>query len=122
MPAALYIFDPSSAEYDAPFLTHPHSPRNSYMKTWFLLDVVSGIPFMLVELITATQGIEKGNLIKAVKTLRLLRFLKLVRLLKISKILSTVDRKVLDDIEDFFQQPGTRTTIVLTGLAIKSCK
>ena len=65
----------------------------------FVLDVVSGVPFALIELLmTGTPGA-----LKSAKSLKLLRFLKLGRLLKMEKILSNLDQDTMDLIEDFFQ-------------------
>ena len=82
----------------------------SYSKTWFLLDVVSGVPFAAIELILngGGSGADGGGAgaLKNVKILKLLRFLKLGRLLKLEKILSNLDRDALDRIEDFLQVSG----------------
>ncbi|TPX69675.1 hypothetical protein SpCBS45565_g02243 [Spizellomyces sp. 'palustris'] len=51
-----------------------------YMKSWFLIDLVSVIPF---ELLNMGQGGGKKNL----SQLRLLRFLRLARLLKLLRVL-----------------------------------
>jgi len=72
----------------------------SYATSWFVLDVVSGIPFALLDLIM-NSGTDNAGSLKSAKTLKLLRFLKLGRLLKIDKILSGLDRETLDIIEDF---------------------
>ena len=65
-----------------------------YFRTWFWLDVASGIPFALLELVfVASLG--DASTLKIVKALRLVRFLKLGRLLKVEKILSNLDRDTL---------------------------
>jgi hypothetical protein len=67
-----------------------------YFRTWFWLDVASGIPFSLLELVfLASPG--NASTLKIVKALRLIRFLKLGRLLKVEKILSNLDRDTLGD-------------------------
>lgn len=71
----------------------------NYGTSWFVLDVVSGIPFALIELLLNSDT-NAGSL-KSIKSLKLLRFLKLGRLLKLDKILSNLDRETLDRIEDF---------------------
>jgi hypothetical protein len=74
----------------------------NYFQTWFLLDVISGIPFALFDLIMQGES-SSGGVLKSAKTLKVLRFLKLGRLLKFEKILSNLDRDTKDTIEDFFQ-------------------
>lgn len=79
----------------------------SYVKTWFAIDVVSGVPFAAIELILNGGGSGSGDsgagALKNAKLLKLLRFLKLGRLLKIEKILGNLNRDTLDRIEDFLQ-------------------
>jgi hypothetical protein len=56
--------------------------------------------------------------LKALKLLRILRFAKLMRLLKIGKILSSLDRTLVDMIEDFFMNATTRMIIQLASLTL----
>eukprot|EP00614_Pseudopedinella_elastica_P009436 CAMPEP_0172599062 /NCGR_PEP_ID=MMETSP1068-20121228/19154_1 /TAXON_ID=35684 /ORGANISM="Pseudopedinella elastica, Strain CCMP716" /LENGTH=747 /DNA_ID=CAMNT_0013399195 /DNA_START=167 /DNA_END=2406 /DNA_ORIENTATION=+ len=86
----------------------------NYIKTWFVLDVVSGVPFALLELISGNDS--EGGALKSAKSLKLLRFLKLGRLLKMEKILSNLDRDILDYIEDFFANGATRTVVLMCQL------
>jgi hypothetical protein len=81
----------------------------SYVKSWFVIDVVSGVPFAAIELILngGGSGGESGaGALKNAKLLKLLRFLKLGRLLKVEKILGNLNRDTLDRIEDFLQVRG----------------
>jgi hypothetical protein len=66
----------------------------NYLKSWFLLDVVSGIPFALIELVSGNGA----GALSSIKSMKLLRFLKLGRLLKMEKILSNLDRDTLDKV------------------------
>jgi hypothetical protein len=84
----------------------------SYGKTWFALDVISGVPFGLLELIMSGDA----GALKSAKSLKLLRFLKLGRLLKMDKILSNLDQDTLDHIEDFFQSGTTRSAVLMLRL------
>jgi hypothetical protein len=86
----------------------------NYLKTWFVLDVVSGVPFALLELVMS--GGSGDSSLKSAKSLKLLRFLKLGRLLKMEKILSNLDRDTLDIIEDFFQDGTTRSIVMMFKL------
>jgi len=86
----------------------------SYGTSWFTIDVASGVPFTLLELIAAKIGggasSNKLAALKGMKNLKLLRFLKLGRILKIDKIISNLDRDTNDKIEDFLQNGTTRAT------------
>jgi hypothetical protein len=86
----------------------------NYLKSWFILDVVSGVPFALIELLIS--GGCGDSPLKSAKALKLLRFLKLGRLLKMEKILSSLDRDTLDVIEDFFQNGTTRSGVMMLKL------
>jgi len=105
---------------------HPLSVARHYLRTWFVLDLVSGIPFSALDLIIRMTGGDSGAaadipLLKMVKSLRLLRFLKLIRLLKIEEMTSNaiMDRDTIDRIEDFFQEGSTRSGVILLSLAMQ---
>jgi len=90
-----------------------------YAKTWLVLDVVSGVPFALIELLMAASGgSDAVNQLKSAKALKLLRFLKLGRLLKLEKILGNLDMDTLDTIEDFMQDGRTRSMVVMMKLLL----
>lgn len=98
------------------------SVARAYLCSWFPLDVISGIPFMAIELVLGacgSGGDGAASSLKSMKILRLLRFAKLGRLLKIGKILSSLDRDTLDKVEDIMQDGRTRTIILLTALTFK---
>ena len=86
----------------------------SYFQSWFFLDVISGIPFALLELLMANSN---PGALKGAKILKLLRFLKLGRLLKFDKILNNLDRDTLDHVEDFLQNGSTRSAVVVLHLS-----
>jgi len=71
----------------------------NYSSSWFILDVVSSVPFLFIELLLNSST--KGGFLKGIKTLKLLRFLKLGRLLRLDKIFSSLNRETLDIIDDF---------------------
>ena len=89
-----------------------------YLKTWLLPDIISGVPFALIELLFNESG--GASSLKVIKVMRLLRFLKLTRLLKVEKVLGSLDRDHLDYIEDFFQMGNTRSAILMITLALKT--
>lgn len=71
----------------------------NYLSSWFVLDLLSGVPFMLIDLVLkVSNGI---NALKVIKSTRLLRLLKLMRVFKVESIFSSMDREVVDSIEDF---------------------
>jgi len=83
----------------------------NYMKTWFILDTVSGIPFGLLNMpslsqIQAIKVLKSSRILKAVK---LMRFLKLSRLIKGMGIMNRLDPNTVDRIEDFLADGATRT-------------
>jgi len=88
-----------------------------YFKSWFVLDVISGIPFALIELLASSDP----GALKSLKVLKLLRFLKLGRLLKFEKIISNLDRDSIDSIADVMQNTSTRTGVVIWQLSFALC-
>ena len=61
-----------------------------YLKSWFVLDVTSLIPFDLIGLTIGGSGGSFAEL-KSIKVLRVLRLLKLTRLLKTSKLMHRLE-------------------------------
>jgi hypothetical protein len=97
--------------------------RILFIQTWFLLDVISGIPFPLIEIIITAaggggDGEEGGSSFNAIKSLKILRFFKLGRLLKLEKILSNLDRETLDNLADFLQRGSTKSGMVIARLTL----
>jgi len=93
--------------------------------SWFVLDVVSGIPFPLIEIIltelaggSGEADTSSGKQLKSLKSLKLLRFLKLGRLLKLKKIMSSLDRDTLDRIEDFINNGRTQSVAMCAKLLL----
>ena len=101
----------------------------NYIKTWFTIDVVSGVPFAAIELIieaSSSGGVSDDHggsstgALSSAKSAKLLRFLKLGRLLKIEKILSNLDREMKDNIEDFIDKGSTRSASMLLKLTLQA--
>merc|ERR1719362_816341 len=63
-----------------------------YLKTWFLIDLFSVLPFDLVALILKSETVQKA---KSVKFIRLLRLLKMTRMLKASRIYSRLEAHLM---------------------------
>ncbi|CAJ1457076.1 unnamed protein product [Effrenium voratum] len=59
-----------------------------YLKTWFLLDLLTLIPFDLFNLLAGDTGFAE---FKSIKVIRILRLLKLMRLLKSSRIIHKLE-------------------------------
>ena len=55
------------------------------MKTWFSVDVISGIPFGLIE--SGNPEAAKLSILKTLKSARIIKGVKLLRFLKIAKML-----------------------------------
>eukprot|EP00439_Symbiodinium_sp_Y106_P067330 s570_g11.t1 len=62
-----------------------------YLRSWFVLDLMSLIPFDLVGLMIGGSGGNDFAELKSIKVLRVLRLLKLMRLLKGSKIIQRLE-------------------------------
>ena len=92
----------------------------NYVKSWFVLDLVSGIPFGLLDMpalrkIAVVKVLKGSRILKAVK---LLRFLKLSRLIKGLGIMNRIDPDTVDRIEDFLAEGFTRTVIRILRLMV----
>ena len=90
----------------------------AYLKSWLVIDIVSGVPLALAELLVSGGKGSGNGALKSIKSLKLLRFLKLGRLLKAEKILSSLDRDTQDDIHDFLWSGSTRTMYLLLKLCL----
>ena len=55
-----------------------------YVKTWFLIDLVSSFPFDYV--VSSATSLESGRLLSASRALRVLRMAKLLSLLRLLRI------------------------------------
>eukprot|EP00928_Gymnodinium_smaydae_P026516 TRINITY_DN20797_c0_g1_i1.p1 TRINITY_DN20797_c0_g1~~TRINITY_DN20797_c0_g1_i1.p1 ORF type:complete len:680 (-),score=110.74 TRINITY_DN20797_c0_g1_i1:355-2394(-) len=62
---------------------HPKEIIKHYLRTWFVIDFITIIPF---DILTMALDVDGMSQIKSIKILRLLRLLKLIRILKTSKI------------------------------------
>ena len=83
----LPIIDPATGE----LIRNHKRIAERYLKTWFLIDVGTVLPFDLVtvaapDLFAVTCGSGSSILLKGVKLLRTLRLVKLVRVLRASRI------------------------------------
>jgi len=69
---------------------HPHIVKR-YVKTWFLVDLFSILPFDLVGLLMQQNENPEFRQLKAVKVVRLMRILKLVRMVKASRVFRRIE-------------------------------
>ena len=92
----------------------PRAVARRYASTWLPLDLMSAIPFAHIDLIFESGS--SGAALKMVKSLRLLRILKLVRLFKLESMASSMDRGIIDILEDFVASPRTRNVLILLKL------
>ena len=63
------------------------SIANAYVRSWFLLDVVSSIPFDLISYASNGDASEDYGLTSGAKTLKTGRVIKVMRIFKLSKLL-----------------------------------
>ena len=78
----------------------PAASRREYLRSWFLLDIVSTMPPVLELAIYASTGGAKAVDTSVVKLLRVLKITKLMRLVKLVK-LTDRDSAFVDSVEDF---------------------
>ena len=73
----------------------------NYLQTWFCLDVLSSIPFELLELAMRSSSSSNGNIraAKLLKSFRVLKVMKLVRLARLAKLL--LNATFMDKVEEF---------------------
>ena len=64
----------------------PVKIRMQYLRTWFMVDFLSAIPFDLFTFLIA-PGEEKASYTQAFKLVRVLRLMKLMRILKTLNLL-----------------------------------
>ena len=107
-----YFFQLDDASMRVEF--HPVAVTRNYMLGWFALDLASGIPFMLIELLAGSS-----NDAVFLKMLKSLRFFKLIRLLKSTNVLKHLDQDVIDQIQDFYEEGTTRSALVLGSLIVR---
>jgi hypothetical protein len=92
----------------------------AYLKSWFLLDLLSGFPLGLITSdgmagqLTYVKLLKSG---KALKALRVLRLFKLTKMMKLNSTLMT-ERRV-DQLEELFQLNLVRSTFVLLSILLK---
>lgn len=63
-----------------------------YLKTWFLVDFISILPFDFVAFVLSSEDLVKA---KGVKFIRILRMLKMMRMLKASRIFKRLESTLL---------------------------
>eukprot|EP00449_Zooxanthella_nutricula_P060147 CAMPEP_0198558240 /NCGR_PEP_ID=MMETSP1462-20131121/90150_1 /TAXON_ID=1333877 /ORGANISM="Brandtodinium nutriculum, Strain RCC3387" /LENGTH=692 /DNA_ID=CAMNT_0044289057 /DNA_START=21 /DNA_END=2099 /DNA_ORIENTATION=+ len=62
-----------------------------YLRTWFIIDLISIIPFDLVGLLSESSEMNK---LKFVKVVRLMRLLRLVRVMKVSRLFKRFESRM----------------------------
>ena len=71
--------------------------RDNYLRSWFLLDLVSSLPLELIDVVlkafstSGDDGSGGSSGLKALRALRLVRLLRLLRLLKIQKYINQLE-------------------------------
>ena len=78
------IVDPE----DGQLVFHHPTIVKEYLRGWFWIDVISVMPFDLVSLVFASDGVGK---LKILRVLRLLRLMKLLRILRAGRIFQRLE-------------------------------
>lgn len=65
------------------------SIRHNYLRTWFLVDIISVLPLDILAVTSSSP-----SQLKAMRLIRLLRLLKLMRVIKASRILQRFEEKI----------------------------
>eukprot|EP01083_Nonionella_stella_P149628 475533_1 len=73
-------------------ITNPSEIGAQYVKTWFLLDLLTSIPF---EFLVPTTNNDATRILKLLRIFRLLRLLKLLRFLRMMKVFNNMLRGIL---------------------------
>ena len=93
-----------------------------YSTTWLPLDVVSAIPFSVLDFAVASTNSSPSFLkaIKGGKILRTLRFLKMGRVFKAGKIWRSLSADMKDKISDMVAHGNTQHFLVILGLILRT--
>ncbi|MDC0510887.1 ion transporter [bacterium] len=81
-----------------------------YLRTWFIVDVVSCIPFQWISVILDLEAKSKGSGIRLMKIFRLFRLAKMLRLLRL--------RRILDRYQETLYQIPALMTLMKIGQAV----
>ena len=77
----------------------PKLVKMNYLKTWFLPDIISSIPYELIILVIVgfeygpsgtPRGAESTQLLKSAKTLKIAKYIRFVKLVKALRLLRAV--------------------------------
>jgi len=102
-----FVPEEGIVEYD------PKKVAKEYVRTWFALDLISGIPFGLFDMaffnsLSFIKILKGSRMFKAVK---LLRFFKLTRLFKLGKVVAGCSPGNMDWLEDKLNDVTTRSAL-----------
>jgi len=80
------------------WITDIHTIRKNYAKTWLLLDIVSTVPYDVIDVVvqktsSGDGGGAAGNL-KVLRVLKIMKLVKLLRILKSARIFVTMQREL----------------------------
>lgn len=78
-----FLMFPKRTDYGYALESDHKKIVRAYVKSWFIIDLMSIVPFDLVGLLSRSDGLQQ---MKVVKVIRLMRLLKLVRMLKASRL------------------------------------
>jgi len=92
--------------------TEPCKSAKNYLKGWFTIDFLSGIPYDLL----TTGVLSQVKALKMMKGFRFFKFIKLLRFLKISKLIR--NRELLDYVEDLKSDLKTRSMLRIIKIIV----
>jgi CRP-like cAMP-binding protein len=98
---------------DSELITEPKKIALHYMARWFIIDLVSSIPFTYIVLIANNGEFNASNNVKGFKIIRLMRLTKLLRLRRLLPLL-----KKLDDMFDSVSFATTGAKLVGMGFML----
>jgi len=91
-----------------------------YLKSWLMLDLVSGIPLGLITSNAVASRLTYIKLLKSGKALKALRVLRLFKLTKIVKISNTLlTERRLEELEELFQLNPVRSMFLMFNILLK---
>jgi len=86
-----FIMYPQKTNYGYTLVQNPKKIAIHYLKTWFVIDFISVIPFDLAGLVSRSDEMRK---MAALKVFRLLRLLKLLRVLRASRLVRRFETRM----------------------------
>lgn len=94
----IVIFNTALQDEDGEIIEDRYKIASTYLKGWFLIDLIAIIPFELM----FRKG-ESANLIRYTRIGRMYKMLKLMKLVRLMKLQKNKSFSILDSLQDFLQ-------------------